>query len=160
MTHPQVFGQKFTPICRCSAWKTHPFWPHIPNMTQYGSAPPGATVVLMDCFCKGHLESAWEHEAKDLGISSGTYRVFLPLERVSLILFTLLSRSGSNFEHSNISLKENKWDGVDLNSNGLDYCIWKNEGQILWFSADCLRRHKGKQDVFTFCWTPKKKWLL
>ena len=22
-----------------SAWKTHPFWPHIPNMTQYGNAP-------------------------------------------------------------------------------------------------------------------------
>ena len=41
MTHPQVFGQKFTPIRRFSAWKTHPFWPHIPNMTQYGSAPPG-----------------------------------------------------------------------------------------------------------------------
>ena len=29
----------FTPIRRFSAWKTHPFWPHIPNMTQYGSAP-------------------------------------------------------------------------------------------------------------------------
>ena len=40
MTHPQVFGQKFTPIRMFSAWKTHPFWPHIPNMTQYGSAPP------------------------------------------------------------------------------------------------------------------------
>ena len=39
MTHPQVFGQKFTPIRRFSGWKTHPFWPHIPNMTQYGSAP-------------------------------------------------------------------------------------------------------------------------
>ena len=42
MTHPQVFGQKFTPIRRFSAWKTHPFWPHILSMTQYGSAtPPG-----------------------------------------------------------------------------------------------------------------------
>ena len=40
MTHPQVFGQKFTPIRRFSAWKSHPFWPHIPNVTQYGSAPP------------------------------------------------------------------------------------------------------------------------
>ena len=39
MTHPQVFGQKFTPRRRFSAWKTHPFWPHIPDMTQYGSAP-------------------------------------------------------------------------------------------------------------------------
>ena len=41
MTHPQDFGQKFTPIRRFFAWKTHPFWPHIPNMTQYGSPPPG-----------------------------------------------------------------------------------------------------------------------
>ena len=45
-THPQVFGQKFTPIRRFLAWKTHPFWPHIPNMTQYGSASPrGSTNV-------------------------------------------------------------------------------------------------------------------
>ena len=42
MTHLQVFGQKFTPIHRFLAWKTHPFWSHIPNMTQYGSAPGGA----------------------------------------------------------------------------------------------------------------------
>ena len=41
MTHQQVFGQKFTPIRMFLAWKSHPFWPHIPNMTQYGSAPPG-----------------------------------------------------------------------------------------------------------------------
>ena len=40
MTHPQVFGQKFTPIRRFLAWKTHPFWPHIPNIAQYGSATP------------------------------------------------------------------------------------------------------------------------
>ena len=33
MTHSRGFGQKFTPIRRFSAWKTHPFWPHIPNMT-------------------------------------------------------------------------------------------------------------------------------
>ena len=39
MTHPQVLGQKFTPIRRFSAWKTQPFWPHILNMTQYGSVP-------------------------------------------------------------------------------------------------------------------------
>ena len=39
MTHSQVFGQKFTPIRRFSAWKSHPFWPHT-HMTQYGSAPP------------------------------------------------------------------------------------------------------------------------
>ena len=40
MTHSQVFGQKFTPIRRFLAWKTHPFWPHIPHLTQCGSAPP------------------------------------------------------------------------------------------------------------------------
>ena len=40
MTHPQVIGQKFTPIRRFSVWKTHPCWPHIPNMTQNGSASP------------------------------------------------------------------------------------------------------------------------
>ena len=39
------------------------------------------------------------------------------------ILVTLTSRSDSNFERSNISLKENKPDGIDLNSNGLDYCV-------------------------------------
>ena len=33
------------------------------------------------------------------------------------------SRSDSNFECSNISVKENKCDGVDLNCNGLAYCI-------------------------------------
>ena len=45
MTHPQVLGQKFTPIRRFSPWKTHPFWPHIPNMTQYGSAPRGDPIL-------------------------------------------------------------------------------------------------------------------
>ena len=52
MTHPQVFGQKFTPIRRFLAWKTHPFWPHIPNMTQYGSAPRAVALrftILVQC---------------------------------------------------------------------------------------------------------------
>ena len=57
---------------------------------------------------------------------------------MSPILVTLTSRSDSNFERLNISLKENKRDGVDSNSNGFDYCVRKNEGKILWFSADCL----------------------
>ena len=56
---------------------------------------------------------------------------------MSPILVTLMSRSDSNFERSNISLKENKRDGVDSNSNGFDYYIRKNEGKTLWFSADC-----------------------
>ena len=60
---------------------------------------------------------------------------------MSQILITLTSRSDSDFEHSNINLKENKLDGVDLNSNGLAYCVRKNEGKILWFSADCIGMH-------------------
>ena len=39
---------------------------------------------------------------------------------MSPILVTLTSRSDSDFERSNISLKENKPDGVDLNSDCLD----------------------------------------
>ena len=55
MTHPQVFGQKFTLIGRFLAWKTHPVWPHIPNMTQYGSAPsPGE--VFPSWLCKRRSE--------------------------------------------------------------------------------------------------------
>ena len=49
--------------------------------------------------------------------------------------YAFTSRSDSAFERSNISLKENKRDGVDPNSNGLEYCIRKNEGKILSFSA-------------------------
>ena len=45
---------------------------------------------------------------------------------MSPILVTLTSRSDSNFDPSNITLKENKWDGVDQNSNGLDYYVQKN----------------------------------
>ena len=41
MTHSQVFRPKFTPIRRFLASKTHPFCPHIPSLTQYGSAPVG-----------------------------------------------------------------------------------------------------------------------
>ena len=41
MTHSRDFGKKFTAIRRFSAWKTHPFWLNIPNMTQCGSAPLG-----------------------------------------------------------------------------------------------------------------------
>ena len=53
------------------------------------------------------------------------------------ILVTLTSRSGSYFERSNISFYENKLDGVELNSNGLDDRIRKNGQRIPWFSADC-----------------------
>ena len=39
---------------------------------------------------------------------------------MSSILVTLMSRSDSYFERSNISFYENKLDGVELNSNGPD----------------------------------------
>ena len=56
--------------------------------------------------------------------------------KVSPILVTLTSRSDSDFERSNVSLKENKPDGVNPNSNDIDNYVRKNEGKILWFSAD------------------------
>ena len=55
------------------------------------------------------------------------------------------SRSDSDFERSNVNLKENKPDGVDPNSNDLDYCIRKNEEKILWFSADCIETDEQKE---------------
>ena len=51
---------------------------------------------------------------------------------MSPVLVTLTSRSDSDFELLNISLKEStaKRHGVDLNSNGLDYCcVQKSEGR-------------------------------
>ena len=55
---------------------------------------------------------------------------------MSPILVTLTSRSDSDFQRSNVSLIENEPDGVDPNSNDLDYCVRKNVGKILWFSAN------------------------
>ena len=52
-------------------------------------------------------------------------------ERVSPILVMLMSHSDFTIECSNISLKENKWDDVDLNSNDLDNCVRKKEGKII-----------------------------
>ena len=40
---------------------------------------------------------------------------------MSLILVTLTSRSDSDFESSNVSLKEHKPDGVNPNSNDIDF---------------------------------------
>ena len=57
--------------------------------------------------------------------------------KVSPILVTLTSHSDSDFECLNVSLKENKPDGVNPNSNDIDYYVRENEGKILWFSADC-----------------------
>ena len=60
------------------------------------------------------------------------------VEKVSPILVTVTSRSVSDFERSNVSLKENKPDGVNPNSNDIDHYVRKNERKILWFSADCV----------------------
>ena len=57
---------------------------------------------------------------------------------MSPILVTLTSRSDFGFERSNVSLRENKPDGINPNSNDIDYFVRKNEGKILWFSADCI----------------------
>ena len=57
--------------------------------------------------------------------------------KASPILVALTSRSDSDVESSNVSLKENKPDGVNPNSNDIDYYVRKNEGKILWSSADC-----------------------
>ena len=58
--------------------------------------------------------------------------------KVSPILVTLTSCNDSDFESSNVSLKENKPDGVNPNFNDIGCCVRKNEGKILWFSADCI----------------------
>ena len=56
--------------------------------------------------------------------------------KVSPILVTLTSRNDSDFERSSVSLTENKPDSVNPNCNDIDYYVGKNEGKILWFSAD------------------------
>ena len=49
---------------------------------------------------------------------------------MSPILVMLTSRNGSDFERSYVSLKENKPDGVNPNSNDIDYYVRKNEGKF------------------------------
>ena len=56
--------------------------------------------------------------------------------KASPILVTLTSRSDSDVESSKVSLKDNKPDGVNPNSNDIDNYVQKNEGKILWFPAD------------------------
>ena len=43
--------------------------------------------------------------------------------KVSPILVTLTARSDSDFEISNVNLKENKPDGVNPNSKDIDYYV-------------------------------------
>ena len=63
------------------------------------------------------------------------YSLWKTVGKVSPILITLTSRSDSDFESSNVSLKKNKPHGVNPNYNAIDYCV---EGKVLWFSADCV----------------------
>ena len=53
------------------------------------------------------------------------------IERVSLILVRLMSCSTSNFERSNISFKENKPDGVDLNSEPILTLVFERKKEKL-----------------------------
>ena len=61
-----------------------------------------------------------------------------------MILVTLTSRNDSDFERSNISLKENKPDGVDLNSNSLYrtkeklYGFRQNEYSVIFLIFDLV----------------------
>ena len=48
----------------------------------------------------------------------------------------LVKLTDSDFEPSKISFKENKQDGVDLVSRGLDNWARKNERKLYSFSAD------------------------
>ena len=47
--------------------------------------------------------------------------------KMSPILVTLMSHSDSDFESSNVSLKENKPNGVNQNSNDTDCYVRKSE---------------------------------
>ena len=48
--------------------------------------------------------------------------------KLSPILVTLTSHNDTDFESSNVSLKENKSDGGNANSNDIDYYVRKDEG--------------------------------
>ena len=78
------------------------------------------------------------------------YSLRKTVEKVSLILVTVTSRSDSDFESSNVSLRENKHDGVNPNSNDMDNYVRKNEGKNSMFfdrlSGDkyfCLSSFRG-----------------
>ena len=100
--------------------------------------PIGLMVVQVVSDSHGSLGTDQSQKAK--GFVSQILLHYLSLRKtvgnVSPILVALTSCNDSNFERSNISLKETKPDGVDSNSNGLDYCVRNNEGKIRWFSAD------------------------
>ena len=60
-----------------------------------------------------------------------------PWEKVSPILVTLTSPV-ILISNVRTSASENKPDGVNPNSNDIDFYVRKNERNILWFLADCL----------------------
>ena len=76
--------------------------------------------------------------------------------KVSPTQVTLTSRNDSDFESSNVSLKENKPDGVNPNSNDIDYYVRKNEGKILRFSADWLSQDPKCILLRTWVWTVQR----
>ena len=73
-------------------------------------------------------------------VTTALFSLWKTVGKVPPILVTLTSRNDSDFESSNVSLKENKPDGVNPNSNDIDYYVRKNEGKILWFPADCITK--------------------
>ena len=87
--------------------------------------------------CQSYLRGTGDFEVlRQVSKHSLRKTVEKALEKASPILVTLTSRSNSDVESSNVSLKENKPDGVNPNSNDIDYYVRKNEGKILRFSAD------------------------
>ena len=55
------------------------------------------------------------------------------VEKVSPFLVTLTSRSDSDVESSNVTVKENKPDGVNPNSNNIDYYVQKMKEKFYGF---------------------------
>ena len=67
-----------------------------------------------------------------------SYSLRKTVGKVSPILVIFTSRCDSDFESSNVSLEENKPDGVNSNSNDIYYYVRKNEGKMRRFLADCI----------------------
>ena len=64
------------------------------------------------------------------------YKTYIIGKSVTDSGYPYVTQCDSDFQRSNINSKENKPDGIDLISNGLDYCVRNNEGKNLWFSVD------------------------
>ena len=88
-------------------------------------------------FSKAIEEKPLEGSARYLGKGRVKSVYGTPLERVSLILVTLMTRSDSNFKHSNISPK--KINGMALvqsltaSTTAFERMKEKFPGKILWF---------------------------